>query len=77
MKTTTTGVWSRIKAGDWVMTIWVGDAQVTYRAKRGACGWMAVKKITGTGCSTPLGETQRTLREVRDIVDADWKLGLV
>lgn len=30
MRTTRTGEWSQIKAGDWIMSIWVGDDLVTY-----------------------------------------------
>ncbi|WP_280828205.1 hypothetical protein [Mycobacterium sp. OTB74] len=34
MRTTRTGQWYRLTSGHHAMSIWVGDAQVTYRALR-------------------------------------------
>jgi len=47
MSTTRTGDWGRIKAGDWVKSIWVGDDLETYRAVRGTPGWTVRKSVAG------------------------------
>jgi hypothetical protein len=38
MRTTRTGKWCRLRRGDWVMSIWVGEGLETYRAVRGTHG---------------------------------------
>jgi hypothetical protein len=49
MRTTRTGERSRIKAGDWIMSIWIGDDLVTYRAGGGTHGWIVVNSVAGAG----------------------------
>ena len=78
MRTTRTGEWARIRAGDWVMSVWVGDDQVTYRAVRGRPGWTVRKSVAGAEQRTAvLGDPHKTLREAKAAVQADWETGLL
>jgi hypothetical protein len=76
MRTTRTGQWYRLTSGHHAISIWVGDAQVTYRALRGSSGWIVRKSVAGAQQTTIVGEPTRTLREAKAIVQADWATGL-
>jgi hypothetical protein len=46
----------RLRSGDYVMSVWVGEDMVTYRAVRGTSGWGVFKNVAGAERTTTLND---------------------
>lgn len=67
--------WQMLKPGDYAMTTWVSDAQLTYRAKHGKSGWVLTRRVAGARETLELA-VRPTLQEVIDVAKRDAVQGL-
>lgn len=56
--------WYKLASGDYTMTTWHGDAQLTYRAVRTEAGWVVSRRVAGAGQLT-VAPPQETLRAAK------------
>ena len=68
--------WYRLRNGDYTMTTWVGDDQLTYRAVRQGPGWVVSRKVAGAGLLI-LGGPKKTLREAKAVAEDDSNGGSI
>lgn len=66
----------KIRAGDYGISTWIVDSQVTYRAVRGRTGWVVTKSVAGAERTTTFHQTP-TLREAKALVQSDWEFGML
>ena len=67
--------WYKLAAGDYVMTTWCGESQLTYRAARRDGGWTLTRKVAGAG-TADIARALKTLREAKIVAECDARLGL-
>ena len=67
--------WYRLRNGDYTLTTWFLDSQLTYRVIRQEPGWVASRKVAGAGLLI-LDGPKKTLREAQAVAEDDSKRGL-
>jgi len=67
--------WYRLRQGDYTLTTWVGDDQLTYRIVHLKPGWVLSRMVAGAGLLI-LNGPKTTLHEAQSAAEADWKVGL-
>lgn len=69
------GNWYKLKSGDYVMTTWSGETQLTYRARRREHGWELASAVAGRGL-TRIGEVHTALRDAQAAAEVDAQQGV-
>ena len=67
--------WYKLASGDYTMTTWHGDSQLTYRAVRTEAGWVVTRTVAGAGRLT-LAPPQATLRDAKSAAENDSRRAL-
>ena len=67
--------WYRLRSGDYRLTTWFLDSQVTYHVIRQESGWVASRGVAGAG-RLILDGPKKTLREAQAIAKEDSDRGL-
>jgi hypothetical protein len=67
--------WYKLRGGDYILTAWVGDDQLTYRIVHQQSGWVPSRKVAGAGMLM-LDFPQKTLRQAQAVAEADAARGL-
>ncbi|KAA0098889.1 hypothetical protein CIW49_13510 [Mycolicibacterium sp. P1-18] len=62
--------WYKLVAGDYVMTTWHDDSQLTYRVVRDRTHWMITRKVDG-GAKLVIAHAERTFRDAQAVVQRD------
>ena len=67
--------WYRLRSGDYTLTTWVGDGQLTIAPYAQDSGWVVSRKVAGAGLLI-LDGPKKTLREAKAVAEEDSERGL-
>lgn len=62
--------WYKVNAGDYVMTAWSGESQVTYRVTLTGDGWITTRRVAGAAVAR-LDVVNTTLRDAQASAESD------
>jgi hypothetical protein len=67
--------WRMLTAGDYALTTWVGESQLTYRITHGGTGWVLTRRVAGAR-GVLQWDPAPTLQESMAIAEDDAQQGL-